>query len=379
MTSTPVLQPSLKIREEFRVRGGGFVSRCYQCGACTAACNLSTRDYAFPRRQMSLAQWGLAERLVSDPAVWLCHRCNDCATICPRNVRPGDVMQVARAVAIEKLAFPRCMGKMTARVQVSWPLLLGLPVLFWLAYVAAVTGLAAPIPSFEHGMFAYERFVPHWMIYSVFFPVSALVAMVLFIQGRRFWNQTDGAQQRRGPILAHVARTGMEIVAHRRFGLCGIGGSRRWSHLTLLGGFAGAALTSGLLIIAIYFMDEAMPLSLWHPFKILGNVSAVLLVVGGGMLVRNRICKPRDVGATTAVDAFFIGVVCLVIASGILTELARICGVPYLGCWLYVTHLGAVLCLFLVAPYSMFAHVLYRFLAMLHEYMTRSVPEPRLP
>jgi len=214
------------------------------------------------------------------------------------------------------------------------------------------------------------------MIYSVFFPVSLLVAVALGIGGRRFWCQLNGAAERRGSFLVHLLPALREIITHERFASCELGATRRWPHLSLLWGFVGAAITSGLLIIAIYLMGEVMPLPLWHPFKVLGNVSAILLVAGGGLLLGSRILSPKNAGATTAFDAFFLGVVILVIASGVLTEVARLSGYLSAGCWLYIVHLGAVMCLFLSAPYSMFAHALYRSLAMVHERMISPRPAP---
>ena len=40
------------------------------------------------------------------------------------------------------------------------------------------------------------------------------------------------------------------------------------------------------------------------------------------------------------------------------------------GFGVYIIHLGVVLCLFLTLPYSKFAHILYRTLAMAHEKLT---------
>ena len=43
---------------------------------------------------------------------------------------------------------------------------------------------------------------------------------------------------------------------------------------------------------------------------------------------------------------------------------------PVVACAVYVVHLGVVLTLFVTFPYSKFAHILYRTLAMTHERMT---------
>jgi len=61
--------------------------------------------------------------------------------------------------------------------------------------------------------------------------------------------------------------------------------------------------------------------------------------------------------------------VVLVIATGILVELVRLVvpGVPVVAVALYVLHLSVVTTLFLTFPYSKFAHMLYRTLAMVHE------------
>jgi quinone-modifying oxidoreductase subunit QmoC len=116
----------------------------------------------------------------------------------------------------------------------------------------------------------------------------------------------------------------LEIATHRRFAECGQARYRRVGHLALFWGFVGAAVTSGLLIVAIYVQGESMPLGLGHPYKILGNVSAVLLLLGGGILVANRFTQEDRIGASTAFDWFFNGVVALVILTGVGAELGRL-------------------------------------------------------
>jgi quinone-modifying oxidoreductase subunit QmoC len=107
--------------------------------------------------------------------------------------------------------------------------------------------------------------------------------------------------------------------------------------------------------------------------KWLGNLSAVILVVGGTLLYANRaISGDRLAGATSGSDRFFLFTVLGVIATGVLTELLRFVAVPTAAAALaYILHLGIVLTLFLTFPYSKFAHLVYRTLAMVHERMAR--------
>jgi quinone-modifying oxidoreductase subunit QmoC len=59
-----------------------------------------------------------------------------------------------------------------------------------------------------------------------------------------------------------------------------------------------------------------------------------------------------------------------VIVTGVLTEAFRFLALPPVAAAVvYVLHLGIVLTLFLTFPYSKFAHLVYRTLAMVHERM----------
>jgi len=161
-----------------------------------------------------------------------------------------------------------------------------------------------------------------------------------------------------------------DVATHKSFGECTAKPSRRTGHLLLFWGFVGAAVTSGLLIVGIYIQKLDMPLALWHPYKILGNLSAVALVVGGVMLFVNRYGSGRALISSSAFDSFFLGLVAAVIVSGVLTELVRLAELPGAAFALYTLHLGVVMTLFLTFPYSKFAHMLYRTLALVHARMT---------
>jgi quinone-modifying oxidoreductase subunit QmoC len=360
--------PSAEFRDDLAGRGGATAARCYQCATCSSVCQLAPDEGPFPRRQMLKAQWGLGDQLVNDPAVWLCHQCNDCTVHCPRDAKPGDVMQTVRSLMVEKLAAPAFMGRLVGKAGSTWPLLLGAPFLFWVLVLYAVTGLQIPAEIKE-----YKDVVPHWLIYAVFFPVAGLVTLAIFSSGMRFWDLLGSSGQRSGSFVPNLVPVLIEISTHKRFGSCDAAASRRWGHFALLWGFVGAAVTSGLLLLAIYVLKSEMPLPLLHPFKVLGNLSAVLLVVGGAILLYNRLVGGDRTGSSIAFDNFFLFVVILVIVTGVLTEVGRFQFQPALNTWIYILHLTVVLCLFATFPYSKFAHMVYRMLAMVHERMTRPV------
>ena len=143
--------------------------------------------------------------------------------------------------------------------------------------------------------------------------------------------------------------------------------------------FVGAAVTSGFAVMYLYKAyppfawilpadAPSYPVPLVHWVKWLGNISAVLLVVGGILLWINRRKKEdKLVGSTTVFDRFFLWTVLAVIVTGVLTEAFRFVAPPVVACSVYVAHLGVVFTLFITFPYSKFAHLPYRTLALVHE------------
>ncbi|MEJ2189085.1 MAG: 4Fe-4S dicluster domain-containing protein [Acidobacteriota bacterium] len=360
MASIPVIHTSSEFREEFFARGGENAARCYQCATCSSVCELAPANAPFPRRQILWAQWGLADRLIADPGPWLCHQCNDCSVRCPREVNPGDMMAVARAMVVEKLATPAFLGRLVGNVKKTWPILIFGPLLFWIILLG-VTG--ATFPGVNHdlgaldGRFHYEAFVPHSLIYITYFSATIFVLLTLGTSGRRFWKLLGTSQERHGSFFGALVPALIDIGTHKKFSTCDRGiPKRRWGHFLVMWGFVGAAVTSGFAILYLY--RETVFFSWLH----LGYDYPVPLT---------RTTGDKLVGMTTAFDRFFLWVVLGVIATGVLTEIFRFVAVPpMVACSIYVVHLGIVLTLFLTLPYSKFAHILYRTLAMAHERMT---------
>jgi quinone-modifying oxidoreductase subunit QmoC len=362
MSSVITLSPDRAFRDDLVRRGGGDSARCFQCATCSSVCDLATSETAFPRRQILWAQWGLVDRLAADPSIWLCHQCNDCTTRCPRDAKPGDAMQAIRALVIEQVAAPKFMGRLVGRAATTWPILLGVPILFWALYIYAVSGF-----DVSRTPLVYGDFVPTWMIYTVFLPAAAFAIGAAATSARRCWTAWGQAAGRKGSLLSGLGGVALDILAHRRFEQCGAAKPRRSGHLFLVLGFIGALITTTLLGIAMDLMGVKTPLPQVHFIKILGNVSAVLLVIGAIYLVANRAGNDGGAGRSQAYDTFFLTLVVLVVFSGVGSELGRMFLPASVALAIYILHLGTVLALFLSFPFSKFAHALYRTLAMAHE------------
>ncbi len=75
---------------------GETISRCWQCGTCTAGCCLHT-DYGLeefnPRYFIYLAQVGYEDELRKYAnTVWRCVSCNKCVERCPKGVKVEEVI-----------------------------------------------------------------------------------------------------------------------------------------------------------------------------------------------------------------------------------------------------------------------------------------------
>jgi heterodisulfide reductase subunit C len=78
---------------------GQKVSKCYQCGNCTASCAY-TYVYDYPANQiMRLVQLGQREIVLNSRSIWLCASCQACTTRCPCDIDVARVMESLRIMS----------------------------------------------------------------------------------------------------------------------------------------------------------------------------------------------------------------------------------------------------------------------------------------
>ena len=413
MQETLLVQPDTAFIHDVMASGGRDLKKCMQCGTCSAVCGLAPDDLAFPRKQMLEAQWGLKDKLIGDPAIWLCHNCGDCMTYCPRGARPGDVFGALRQAAIEHFAWPRFLAKMAGSPW-ALPALLVLPGLVFLA-IARWAPKPAPTPSPE-----FAAVFPIPVLETLFFAISGAVLVIFSLGLIRFLKALKASGAFGGIVPAALIGALVEIMTHERFSKCSTNRNRRFGHLLTFWGFIGLAVTGTAVGIGTMVGMMHTPLPLTSPWKIFANLSAGVILIGTLLLLADRIkdpligvaatgtavgigsmagimitplvlASPQKIlatGAAAAVlivsvalfvnraqdpgqrtsntyfDWFFLLTLTGVVLTGILSEGLRLAQAGRVMYGVYFVHLVLIFSLFLYAPYSKFAHFVYRTVAM---------------
>lgn len=378
MSEAYVLKPDKGFAEEVIKGGGDTLKQCYQCATCSVKCELSPDDRPFPRKEMIWAQWGLKDRLVGDPDVWLCHRCGDCSEHCPRGAKPGDVLAAVRDYTIKHYAFPRFMGNLLAK-PIMLPALMIVPAVLILIVLNIFGGTGhggehvemtrqfgfLPVPVLGSEV-DYGTFFPHTPL-QVFFATFALLAVIGAVVGvKRFWSDMcRNAPSSNGNAGVGSAVVGAikDVLTHSNFRSCTFNKNRFVSHLLTFWGFAGLFIVTTGVVVAAYVFNT-YPLEPDHWLKILGNVSALAMMIGLTWIIVDRAGKDKSKEGSTGRDWNFIFVIYAVVVTGIITEILRFAKTPGAAYPLYFIHLVTVFTLLMYFPYSRFAHMVYRTVAL---------------
>ena len=328
-----------------------------QCGSCTAVCDLSPDENPFPRKEMIWAGWGLKDRLMADEDIWLCHQCGDCSATCPRDVRPADVMASARNYAYQHFARPRFLGRWLQSPKYL-PLLMLMPAVI----IAGIIALAGTL-KIPEGAVDYSHFFPHaWLNGS--FSVLVLILVILMVGSvRKFYAGLRVAGSGFRVEKKKVIRRIWEIATQKDFQSCTTNRFRYVGHYMVFGGFVMLLVVTLFAILATIFFEYPMPF--FHPVKIAGNLAGLSLAIGIIFLAINRFKNPSGSKAGQYTDWFFLINLFLLAISGGIVELARFMDWSPWAYYLYFMHLVLVWLVILYLPYTKFAHVIYRTIAML--------------
>ena len=78
--------------------------KCMKCGKCSASCPSYNEMDIKPHQFVSYVQNGDIETLVNSVSLYKCLSCFACVERCPRNVKPGKLIDAARQMVIRQRA-----------------------------------------------------------------------------------------------------------------------------------------------------------------------------------------------------------------------------------------------------------------------------------
>lgn len=383
MADRLLIEPDVNFINEVAGLGGEDLKKCFQCATCSVVCPISPDNKPFPRKEMIAASWGLKDKLVGNGDIWLCHNCGDCSTLCPREAKPGDVLAAIRLYNITEYANPKALGKMVNDPK-KLPVLLAIPTILFIVVGLVLKLFGVNWLNFAPGgdEIVHAHFFSTWLVDLMMIPAALWTVTIFGLGLKRFLadihanalaeGKTDKESIDPVGFVQALFRIIPTILKHNKFNECSENKERSTAHMMVFFGFIGLFIVTNIFFFALYVLQIHGPFSQMNPVKWLANIAGVSLVIGSGLMIKNRLAKKTDDQVSTYQDWFLVGLALALGLSGMLTEMTRLGGLAAISYFLYFVHLVFVWSLFFYVPFTKLAHLVYRTTAMTYsEYSNR--------
>ncbi len=346
--------------------GGDTVTKCFNCGNCTAVCSLSKEDTVFPRRYIRYTQLGLKGKMLESVDPWLCYYCGDCSDTCPREAKPGKLMMASRRWLISMYDWTG-LSRLMYRKE-GWEL--GM-----LAIVALVVlGLFTLPANFGFQLLAKHPEALQAVNLAYFAPKGIVhwgdITMAVFLAGLLLSNAARMAyyaMRNSHPIplsayLIELKELILHAVTQKRWRDCATDNTKHWlRHLALVSGYG----TMFLLVVVFLYWFQVEDAS-FHWTSLLGYYATLVLLGTTLWIIRDRMEKKDQIHKDSDLaDWLFVGLLLLTSLTGISLHLFRLLDLPMPTYVMYLVHLMiAVPMLVIEVPFGKWAHMLYRPLAI---------------
>jgi citrate/tricarballylate utilization protein len=306
----------------------------------------------------------------------LCFECRDCFYACqfaPPHEFGVNVPQIfaeIRAETYQEYSWPGILGKLYRRNGFAVGLLTVMSTA--LILLLAIAFRRDALFSIQTGEGAFYRVIPYAaMVIPAL--LIALYCLAVFARGAyRFWRDTDTN------LTGVIDLRAFAVATRDAFGLRYLKGGgvgcnypdaqfsqvRRWFHHLVFYGFLFDFASTTVAAIDDHFLGRRAPYPLFSLPVVLGTVGGIALVVGTVGLLSLKWRSDREPAAPRMLkmDVAFLVLLGLTSLTGLLLLVLR--ASPAMGMLLAV-HLGFVAGLFLTMPYGKFAHIVYRYAALI--------------
>jgi len=341
--------------------GADDVTKCFQCGNCSAACPFSQDPFIFPRKPMRYLQMGLEERLRSSLEPWLCYYCGECSVECPRGAEPGETMMSMRRWLTAQYDFTG-LSRLFYR---SWK-----AELLAILLVSLITGAGFLTFGFLRGggdLSVYDgpgAFLPAGAVHVFDWTMGGALLALLLVNCLRMWRFTMGGERRprvpAGAYLRHLLLLPWHFFTQKRYAECGE--KRPWAtHLVLMLSYVT------ILVLVMFFLRDLQfgPEIRWSVHA-LGYVASIGLITTASLAIRGRLKKDAPYHKHShESDWAFLVLLVFVASTGVVQHVLHRAGLPTAANVAYLVHLmGVVPMLVVEVPFSKWSHLAYRPLAM---------------
>lgn len=304
----------------------------------------------------------------------LCHNCRGCYYACqytePHHFAlnlPAALAEV-RAESWERYAWPAAIGGIFHRsgVAVAAALVVGISLLMVLIRAFGATG--------GDGFYAH---MSHSLMVAIFAPAFLFPVIALSVGVRRYWRDVGGGSVRWSDLREAGRRTAnMRNLAGGGDG-CNFevgdrySNARRYAHQATLLGFLLCVASTSSATVLHYAFDLKAPYGPFSLPKLLGVPGGILLGIGAFWLAWLKTQADHVLGSAArwGGEMAFVLLLGATAISGLALYAAT--GTALVE-GLLALHLGTVLTLFLLVPYSKMVHGAYRYAALVHDAAVRA-------
>ena len=347
-------------------------SKCYNCGNCTAICDMATTENPFPRKFVRYIQLGQKEKLLKSPEPWLCYYCGDCSTRCPRGADPGETMMVLRRYLTSLYDWTGFARKFYTSESFE---------IIAVAIVGILVGLGLLIFHSSPINWRHTDLNSVWPaagIEKADLVMAAILTFFLLSNVFRCAKIVMGDYLTKIPLGMYWAEVKFLVTnfcTQKEFGKCK--DRQQWIvHLAIMTGYATVFLMVVVFINGLPFMGVRFLMfqrgweslgghtefSIFHPVRLLGYYSFCALMYGTtyAMIGRIRKSKPQYKNSH-GTDWMFLVLLQLTALTGILINVTRLMDKPFPTYAIYLIHMMvAVPMLVLEVPFAKWAHLAYR-------------------
>ncbi len=353
-----------KLIEDLLRYGAEDVHMCYHCGDCSAVCVHSDEMFRFPRKSTRQLQMGLERKIETSLEPWLCYYCGQCSEQCPREAAPGETMMSLRRWLIARYDLTGIAGlffrSRTAEILA-------------VIMVALITGAFLLYHGFTTGnILVYDgpdAFLESSFIHKFDLIIGSILALFLIGNAFRMWYlimiKGNPYTTPWWLYIKQIYLLPLHFFSQKRYAKCDNPKDSAihipwFAHLGLMLGYVT------MLVLVMVFLPALQqgPGINWsiHVFAYLASIG---LIVGTVYFIYSRFKKQHiQYQKSHSTDWVFIILLVIIVLTGIVQHILHRSGLFEAANIIYILHLMSVVPWLLRMPFSKWAHLLYRPLAM---------------